>query len=168
MQLSLELKAVVETFVLNELKFILHLLYLSERFERKGLKNISRYLKATAYSKQTTIIKLFRNLKILEDDTGSMKNILDDYYKESNKQKNEIEELARKENLVGCIQTMYFARETSNIEKQELQKTIDYMESNRDAVYKQIVVCPLCGLIITDDVDRCPLCGANKAIFKTF
>lgn len=168
MQLSLELKTFVDDFIFNEAKFIFNLLSISEIVERKGLKNISRYIKATAYSRQTIIAKLFRSLKIPGDDVSVFKILLDDYLKQSSGHISNIEDYAKKYNLAGCSQTMYFAKETIQRERQELSKIFDCIQNMIDIIYKQIVVCPLCGLVITEDADRCPLCGANKAIFRNF
>lgn len=168
MPLSLELKAVLDEFVVNEAKFIFNLLSISEIVERKGLKNISRYIKATAYSRQTIITKLFRSLKIPEEAVSVFKILLDDYLKQISGHINNIEDYAKKFNLAGCSQTMYFAKETIQREQEELNKIFDCIQNMRDIIYKQIVVCPLCGLVITEDLDKCPLCGANKAIFRTF
>ena len=168
MQLGLNLNSLIEELVFNFSKFIIMLHYLSERFERAGLKNISRFMKAVAYSRQTLIMKLYRNLKLNEDSFDVIKANFDSYYRENNKIVESIKEFANKENLPGLNQTMYFAQETSKNEQLELDKIFSFAQNMKDTVYKQIVVCPLCGLVITDEVERCPLCGANKAIFKAF
>lgn len=168
MQLNTKLKFYVDNFITIVSKSIIHILYLSESFERKGLKNVSRFMKAVAFSKQTLIMKLLRSLKFYDETPESLKAIFDDYYNETNGYIQQIVEISQKENLAGCVQTMYFHQQTSVKQDQELEKIFSLIQSTRDAIYQQIFVCPLCGLVMTEDVERCPLCGANKAIFRAF
>lgn len=163
-----DLIAVVEKFVINESKAIFNLLSISEKLERDGLKSISRYIKATAYSKQTIIIRFYRNLKISGDDVNAIKENYESYMEESKEHLKKIDFIAKEHDHAGCSQTVFFATEIRKHEKTELEKVFNSMTAKRDIIYANIYVCPLCGLVITDDKERCPLCGANKAIFKSF
>lgn len=158
----------LDDYLINESKFVFNLQYLSELMERKGLKNISRYLKAISYSRQALMMRLYRNLKILNENQEFLTPFIKDYFVKEEFLRNQIDEQCKKENIVGCTQTMYFSKETISKQKNEIEKIVNFIQNNQDKIYNTISVCPLCGLVITEELERCPVCGANKAIFRTF
>ncbi|MCX7770937.1 MAG: hypothetical protein N2202_07635 [Proteobacteria bacterium] len=167
MQNNLELKTYFQEYLVNESKAIFDLLSVSEQLEREGLKNIARYIRALSYSRQAIISRFYRNLKLIDDPVRILEELKELETHKIEKLEN-IELEAERQNNQGCLQTIYFVRESLKIEQIERNRVIEQLKKGIDVAYKQIVVCPLCSLVIVDEVERCPLCGANKAIFKAF
>jgi len=163
-----EIKESVTRYLKWEAMNIFKNMALSEHLERKGLKNSARYIKAINQSRLYIISKLLRNLEIPENDIETLISLRDELKNEKITYFTEIEELAEKANLPGCKQTMYFGKKVLENEHEQLEKVINNTKNGVDINFESIYVCPLCGLVILQDISRCPLCGANKAIFREF
>ncbi len=165
---SEEIKDRVTDYLKWEAMNIYKNMALSEHLERKGLKNAARYIKAINQSRLFIISKLMRNLEMPENDLDTLIRLREGLKNEKNSYLTEIENLAEKANLPGCKQTIYFSKMVLEKEYEELEKIINNTKNGEDTSFEGIYVCPLCGLVIIQNVERCPLCGANKAIFREF
>lgn len=141
---------------------------ISEKLERRGLKNSSKYLKAIMLSRQLIIGRFYRNLQLPENEIDALYEIKNSLKKEKKELLESIEEEADKKNLAGCIQTISFSKIISEKEYDELEKIINNVSENKDIIANKISVCPLCGLVMLEEYDRCPVCGANNATFRIF
>lgn len=154
-------------FILRESEYIFLMLAMAEQFERKGLKNDARILKAVFYSRQTIIQRFYRNLNLPENELVELEKIMK-AQQERDSQLSFIDEMAKLESKQGCVQTVYFAKKSWEKEKELMELILENAKDKKDFLINHLAVCPLCGLILVEDLDRCPLCGANKAVFRIF
>lgn len=161
-----------------------HMRYLafSKMAEDENFKNVSKLFQAVSFAEQVHATNHFKVLKNEFGDAGVNAGAAFGYI---NTSKNlelaiagedfEIQQMypaylavAEMQGEKDAIRVMKWALE---VEKQhftlytEAKKAVD---SNKDMALGDLHVCEICGATLTEEPDKCPVCGAKKELFKKF
>ena len=147
-----------------------HMRYLifADKAEEEGFKNVSRLFKAIAYAE---FVHARNHLKTL----GLIGKTEDNLQTAINGEKFEVEEMYPAYNAVAELQeekgaknSFTWALEAEKIHAGLYEKAKQAVREGRDIEVGDIYICSVCGYTSTQEVDRCPICGATKEKFKKF
>ncbi|MCM8827359.1 MAG: rubrerythrin family protein [Candidatus Omnitrophica bacterium] len=148
-----------------------HMKYLifSEMAEKENKTNVSRLFKAIAYAEE---IHAKNHLKAL----GLIKNTLENLDTAIQGETFEVDEMYPVYNSDAQLQgekeaekSTRYALEAEKIHAKMYKKAKDAVSKNEDIDLGDIYICPICGFTQEGELPNyCPICGAEKKIFKRF
>ncbi len=162
-----------------------HMRYLiwGESAKKDGYPNIGRLFDAVAYAEWAHAKNHFNVLKDeLGDNTvpaGAVfghTNIVENLQGAINGELHEIEQMypvyletARFQEEKDAYRVFHYALEAEKIHAKMFADAQNSAKIQKDISDEKIYVCPICGYTeIGEDVEKCPVCGAKRDIFKSF
>jgi len=162
-----------------------HMRYLiwGESAEKAGFPNIGRLFKAIAYAEQVHATNHFNVMKDLVGDAtvtaGAVfghTNIVENLQGAINGELHEVEQMypvyletARFQEEKDAQRSFHFALEAEKIHAKMFADAQAKAKEGKDTGDETIYVCPICGYTeIGANVDKCPVCGAKREMFKAF
>jgi len=162
-----------------------HMRYLiwGESAEKSGFPNIGRLFKAIAYAEQVHATNHFNVMKDLVGDAtvtaGAVfghTNIVENLQGAINGELHEVEQMypvyvetAKFQDEKDAQRSFHFALEAEKIHAKLFADAQAKAKEGKDIGEEKIYICPVCGYTeIGENVDKCPVCGAKREIFKAF
>jgi rubrerythrin len=155
----------------------------AESAEKDGYPNIGRLFKGIAYAEWCHARNHFNVLKEQVGDktvaAGAVfghTSIVENLQGAIDGELHEIEQMypvyletARFQDEKDAKRSFHFALEAEKIHAKMFQEAQDMAKQEKDISSETIYICPICGFTeIGDNVEKCPVCGAKKDIFKAF
>jgi rubrerythrin len=162
-----------------------HMRYLiwGENAQKDGYPNIGRLFKAIAYAEWCHAKNHFNVLKEQVGDNtvaaGGVfgnTNIIENLQGAINGELHEVEQMypvyletAKFQEEKDAQRSFHFALEAEKIHAEMFKNAQNSAKEGKDIGNEAIYICPVCGFTeIGDNVEKCPVCGAKKELFKSF
>jgi rubrerythrin len=162
-----------------------HMRYLiwGDSAEKDGYPNIGRLFRAVAYAEWAHAKNHFN---VLKDQVGDNTvpagavfgntNIVENLQGAINGELHEVEQMypvyletARFQEEKDAQKAFHYALEAEKIHADMFKVAQDQAKEGKDIGNETIYVCPICGFTeIGDNVEKCPVCGVKKEMFKAF
>jgi rubrerythrin len=162
-----------------------HMRYLiwGESAKKDGYPNIGRLFDAVAYAEWAHAKNHFN---VLKDEAGDNTvaagavfghtNIVENLQGAINGELHEIEQMypvyletAKFQDEKDAYKAFHYALEAEKIHAKMFADAQISAKNKKDIGDEKIYVCPVCGYTeIGENVDKCPVCGAKRDIFKSF
>lgn len=162
-----------------------HMRYLvwGDAAEKDGYPNIGRLFRAIAYAEQ---VHAANHFNVLKEQTGDSTvaaggvfgktNIVENLQGAINGELHEVEQMypvyletAKFQEEKDAQRSFHYALEAEKIHAKLFKDAQDSAKEGKDLGDEKIYICPVCGFTeIGDNVEKCPVCGAKKEIFKAF
>jgi len=162
-----------------------HMRYLvwAGKARKEGYPNVARLFEAIAYAEQVHASNHFREMADVGGDflvasmagfgLGPTSENLQAAYNGEMFEVNEMYpaylEVAKSQGEKGAERSFNFAVAAEKIHAAMYQKAKQAVDGGKDADLGPIRVCDVCGYTVEGDIpDKCPICGAPTAKFKSF
>lgn len=162
-----------------------HMRYLiwGDEAEKDGYPNIGRLFRGVAYAE---FIHAKNHFTVLKEQVGDSSvaagavfgntNIVENLQGAINGELHEIDQMypvyletAKFQDEKDAQRSFHFALEAEKIHAKLFKDAQDKAKAKTDIGSEKIYVCPVCGYTeIGDNVEKCPICGVNKEMFKSF
>lgn len=162
-----------------------HMRYLiwGDSAEKDGFPNIGRLFRGVAYAEQVHATNHFNVMKEQVGDStvaaGAVfghTNIVENLQGAINGELHEIDQMypvyletARFQEEKDAQRSFHYALEAEKIHARLFQEAQNSAKEGKDISSETIYICPVCGFTeIGDEVEKCPVCGVKKDLFKAF
>jgi len=162
-----------------------HMRYLiwGESAEKDGFPNIGRLFEAIAYAER---VHAKNHFNVLKDRVGDNTvaagavfghtNIVENLQGAINGELHEIEQMypvyletAKFQQEKDAEKSFHYALEAEKIHAKMFQEAQNLAKQGKDIEDKTIYVCPVCGYTESgENVEKCPVCGLKREMFKSF
>ncbi|ADL53182.1 rubrerythrin family protein [Clostridium cellulovorans] len=154
-----------------------------EAAEKDGFPNIGRLFRGVAYAEW---VHGKNHFNVLKDELGDktvvagaifgLKTVVDNLQGAINGEIHEVEQMypvyletANFQNEKDAQRSFRFALEVEKIHAKLFTDAQNLAKEGKDMGGEPIYVCPVCGYTeIGANVDKCPICGTDKSMFKQF
>ncbi|WP_026477307.1 rubrerythrin family protein [Alkaliphilus transvaalensis] len=151
--------------------------------DKEGFPNVGRLFRAIAYAEYAHADNHLRELGDKKQDFSVTAGAVFGVGKtEQNLQGgidgelHEIEQMypvylnaAKFQDEKGAARAFHYALEAEKVHADLFTKARDSVREGKDIAIGDVHVCDVCGHTTTDGLpDKCPICGANKEMYKTF
>lgn len=148
----------------EELLAHLHYLTFAERAKRRGYEEIANLFFALAESEYRHAHSFFALLDQSESFGQTIETFIPKEEFEYQKMYKMISEYAKEQMCFLTAQAYQNAAAAEKIHAKLLEEAKDIEQFKARDLY----ICPVCGFIIEEEIDRCPVCGAPKKQFVLF
>lgn len=162
-----------------------HMRYIAwgELAEKEGFVNIGRLFRAISYAEQVHANNHFRELNtkkggytVTSGAVFGIGSLVENLQGAIDGELHEVEQMypvylnaAEFQNEKGAQRSFHFALEAEKIHAKLFKDAQDAAREGKDMQFTSVNICPVCGHTILDNVpDKCPVCGVNKEMYKTF
>ncbi|MDO4273114.1 MAG: ferritin family protein [Eubacteriales bacterium] len=150
--------------VKGELYAHLHYLTFAERAEKRGYDKIANLFYALAESEYRHARSFFSILNKTQPFAETGKSFIANEVFEYEKLYAIMQDYSKEQDLPLSRQAYRDAAAAEKIHADLLKEAVDLDNFERDTIY----VCPVCGFVMTDEKERCPICGAPARVFKEY
>lgn len=150
--------------VKSELYAHLHYLTFAERAEKRGYGKIANLFYALAESEYRHARSFFSILNKTQPFAETGKSFIAGEVFEYEKLYAMMQEYCKEQDLPLSRQAYRDAAAAEKIHAELLKEAAVLDNFTRDSIY----VCPVCGFVMTDKKERCPICGAPGRVFKEY
>lgn len=162
-----------------------HMRYLiwGDAAEKDGYPNIGRLFKAIAYAEQVHATNHFNVMKDLVGDAtvtaGAVfgkTDIVENLQGAIDGENHEVDQMypvylesAKYQDEKDAQKSFHYALEAEKIHAKMFKEAQDKAKDGKDIGDETIYICPVCGFTeIGEHVDKCPVCGVKREMFKDF
>lgn len=163
-------KSLLEAFAGESQAHIKYMIY-AEKAEKDGKPNIARLFNATAHAEFIHAKNHFNALKKLHSTEENLTDAREGENFEIEEMYPAYAAIAELQNETEAARSIHFAEEAEKIHRKFYDMAKKKTEAGEDISSEKIYICPVCGFthIGTEDVpEKCPICGAPKAMFVEF
>ncbi|MGI6036869.1 MAG: rubrerythrin family protein [Limnochordia bacterium] len=141
----------------------------ADQAEKEGKPNVARLFRAIAYSEQVHATNHFKVLGELGDTVENLgKGIAGENF-ETVEMYPAYGVVADHQGEKDAYRVFNWAREAEEVHEQMFVEAQNAVKAGRDLEIEDVHICSLCGFTTWDDIpERCPICGAGPAKFRTF
>ena len=148
-----------------------HMRYLifAEKAEKDGRPNIARLFRAVAYAEQVHATNHYRALDGIKNTPENLETAIAGETFEVEEMYPSYLEVAKLQDEQQAQTSMNYALETEKVHAQLYKTAKQAATGASDLEIGPISICGVCGYTIEGELpDRCPICNAPRAQFKTF
>ncbi len=147
-----------------------HMKYMifAEKAEEEGFKNVSRLFRAIAFAELVHARNHLKTLGLIGKTEENLQKAIDG-------ETFEVEEMYPAYNAVADVQeeknakrSFTWALEAEKIHAGLYEKAKQAVKEGKDIEIGDIYICSVCGYTSTQQVERCPICGASSDKFRKF
>jgi rubrerythrin len=142
-------------------------LYFAEKAEEEGYKQIARLFRAASDAETVHARNHLKVMQGIKSTTDNLKDAIGGENYEFTKMYPEFIEQADAEGDTKAKRSFNLANTVEQIHHRLYQTALSMLEKGQAMAEKSVYVCQVCGNTVEDEApDRCPICGAPKAMFK--
>ena len=162
-----------------------HMRYLvwGDSAEKDGYPNIGKLFRAVAYAERVHATNHFNVMKEQVGDSTVVAgavfghtNIIENLQGAIDGELHEIKQMypvyletARYQEEKDAQRSFHYALEAEKVHAKLFQFAQDTAKQGKDLELSTMYVCPVCGYTeIGDNVEKCPVCGVSRELFKAF
>jgi len=148
-----------------------HMKYLifAECARKDGLPNIARLFEATAHAERVHATNHLRELGLVKGSVDNLQAGIDGENFEVDEMYPAYDAVAKLQNEKGAERSIGYALEAEKIHAGLYAQAKAAAQSGQDIAATPVQVCGICGHTVMGGMpDRCPVCNAAKARFRTF
>ncbi len=162
-----------------------HMRYLvwGDSAEKDGYPNIGKLFRAVAYAER---VHATNHFNVMKDQVGDSTvvagavfghtNIIENLQGAIDGELHEIKQMypvyletARYQEEKDAQRSFHYALEAEKVHAKIFQFAQDTAKQGKDLEIATMYVCPVCGYTeIGDNVEKCPVCGVSRELFKAF
>ena len=142
-------------------------LYFAEQAEKEGQPQIAKLFRAASEAETVHARKHFNVLKGIGDTQANLKTAISGEYHEMTEMYPEFIAQAKTEKNSSAEASFSLANQVEKVHHGLYHQALKDLESGKKLAIKPFYVCQVCGFTAEGEApDRCPICGASKAMFK--
>lgn len=148
-----------------------HMKYLNfaQRARKEGFPNIARLFEAIAYAEQVHASNHLRELELLKGTVDNLQAAIDGENYEVDEMYPAYNAVAELQEEKGAQRSILYALEAEKIHAGLYAQAKSAAGAGQDIAAAPVHICEVCGhTAVGDAPERCPVCGAPKARFRTF
>lgn len=155
----------------------------AEKAEKDGFPTVARLFMATSDAEQVHATYHFKALKDQVGDfavtsgavfgytttSENLQGAIDGELHEVNQMYPAYIAVAEMQGEQEALRAYKYAIEAEKVHAELFTKAKEAVDAGKDLEAKVVKLCPVCGYItLTDEEDKCPLCGAKKEVFVEY